>query len=1251
MRYQQYKNRMLKIRKVIDFFYRFRFVFAGVIAVIVAGSITLDVSRGSITETTHFKLSYMYGEEISCSGSAFMGKVTYEFRKKGDTEWSEEKPIYPGQYEARAKSKGSHGYKYSDESSFEIRPYETEFKVKNPQVNFGDDSPELEYTLLPGDRLDKNYIVDYADKTVNTTTASINKESIKIYNSDNVDVTPCYSVSTIDKDITFIPEQLTFTFNSPSSSFTYTGDEEHPFTADDYSLKGNLYYGAEPVITGDKRVNIGNEINHHVITIKDKEGNIYNDNYGITIKENYINVTKAPAITITSVDLEKPYDDQPFDAADFTYSVKGLLTNIHEIRDVVFDKTDVKTCSEAKNVDNTFTYKIYDKRTDEEIDPLDYYMGVNIKTGKINITPLEITINTPDKNHTFNNKEVKGYEAGVDEINYTGTLYGDDFIKVDEYPTKTVPGKYSNDYLCHVYRKMMVGSELQDVDVSSNYNIKYNKGNINITVNPIVIKFDGRDLPYNGSPQLVYKNDNQGYISSGTLPAGWTYEAKIYKDLSEFDPFTMTDVIANDGTYKGVESQVQVNIWDEYGNPMIQYYTVDRTTSHSDDANCDVTFIFEESKVTPVDLAISVTDFDPIEYNRKTLEERLDLDSRVSSVGLKGNDEVVVSFAHESQKAIKDANATAYAVGLDIKVRDSITHDLTGGNYNITYNRVEPITSSVKINRKNVTIHTPNISKIYDDSNIIKNKDIDFSGVTVYDEYGDPIDDLEVSFNTNKVYTAPNANAGVPATYDSFENTDIIISDKNTHEIVHKNGLYDNYNINLVEDGQITINKRAIEFFQVNDESKDHIFYDGEYHGVYNGSKEINYTHEDEEQEIGLLESLNHVLNIGNEKRTNIANADGDPTHYGAGEADKVAFYGITITRGGYDVTNNYDIQFPDSYININVIKKKIEIQSASSKKVFDGNVFDLYSDYAADEWVDINSMKSNQFVYQVSRYDQKTGDYVNANLDDGDILQVKKTNAAILADSKNVGNHTNEFEWRVVDKNGATKANDFYNVYVDYGTLEVKKLYIDLEIDHREKEYDSFNITYPNGSFIDSPGNSYQMTVTENSRSDGLLLRYREVKDTGSSDPNALVPFNKTAFESNFRVAAVVYRRNYAKFYLSGDYLFDIETFLYLSDFSTIYNDTSNVELSFRNATLQYRVVKPRIELRRTKVTPTLELRILVGSLRADDTLYFGEEKYTTQLGKKPRAWESEFLLSNVHIYRNDNPSDEVTDCYYIVM
>ena len=98
----------MKIRKVIDFFYRFRFVFIGAAVAIAATVTTLDVSKGSITESSDFEISYVYGQdEITYSGSAFMGTVTYEFRRVGEQEWNEEKPRLVGQYEARGKSMGN----------------------------------------------------------------------------------------------------------------------------------------------------------------------------------------------------------------------------------------------------------------------------------------------------------------------------------------------------------------------------------------------------------------------------------------------------------------------------------------------------------------------------------------------------------------------------------------------------------------------------------------------------------------------------------------------------------------------------------------------------------------------------------------------------------------------------------------------------------------------------------------------------------------------------------------------------------------------------------------------------------------------------------------------------------------------------------------------------------------------------------------------------------------------------------------
>ena len=1251
MRYQQYKNKMLRIRKVIDFFYRFRFVFAGAIAAIVATSIVLDTTRGNIIETSSFEKTYKYGEPITYSGSAFMGKVTYEFRRKGEEEWSEETPKYAGEYEARAKSQGSHGYKYSAETTFKIEPYETTFTIKNDRINFGDESPELAYTLLPGDRLEETYKVDYLDKTAETTTASINTQSLKIFNSDNVDVTDCYTITTESKDITFIPQVLTFTFTDPGA-FTYTGNVNEPFTGDEYEVSGSIFYGAHPVISGGiSTTEVINERNHHNISIIDDEGNDYTANYDFVINENWITVNKAPALSIFSPSLTQTYNGKPFSADKFTADsliVNGLLSDVHEITDVVFDNTDVKECSEAKNIDNSFTYSIRDKSTGEVINPRLYYQDVLVDFGKINIEPISITVHSPNIDHIFDYKQVFGYEEGVSEPTYDGDLIAGDMLKVVTFPTEQIPGKYANDYKCEVHREVMVDGILQEINVSNNYDIHYDLGDININVVPLVIQFDGQDLTYDGAPHKVYKNDNQGHIVSGYLQPGWTMSATVYDSLNTYDPFNMETVLGEGQSYKADETKVEIYIWDEYGNPMTDYYRIDKTTSTSNNENCDVTFIFGESHINKAVLNITVEDFDDIVYNNLTLEDNLDLSSRVHSSGLQGDDIITVDYGTSSQKNIKDASETSYSVGLNIQVVNKYSGVPTGGNYKIEYDRAEPITASVKIHRKYVKIYTPDLEMVYRDSNIIPQREIDFSGVVVYDEYGDPIDDLTVSYNKNKNYTAPDVSVGT-YTYNSFSKDDLIISYKG--DVVHQNGVLDNYDIDLIYAGTIKITQRPLDIYQTIDETKDHIFYDGENHGVFTGSAEVDYSRQQGDNDEGLIDG--HTLTFENPYYKNTANGPGEAAQYGKDVGDKVAYFGTTVSNSEGEVTPNYEIHFFDDYFNINIIKKKIDIYSGSSKKVFDGAAFDLYTEYNEDQWVDITDMKDSQFRYEVTRYDETKNDYVNANLDGKDRVQVKKTKADILSASSEVGSHTNEFEWRVVDENGVEIARDHYNVVEHYGVLEVKKLTIDLYTNNREKEYDSQNITYPDQATSIDSADALEFSITTNSFEQGVRLEYRPVYDIDGEDPTKIIPFNQTAFESRFQVRADIYKGDYPKFYLalSDPYWFNVVTNIYLKGTNTLYDNTSNVQLSFYSANLSYRVTKVRIELQQTRLTSTLELRILIGSLKADDVLYFGSEKHTAQLGRKPRQWESEFSRENVHIYRNGNFADEVTDCYYIVM
>ena len=1211
MRYQQYKNKMLKIRKVIGVFYHLRFVIAGVVTAIVAGSIALDVSKGSITETSKFEISYVYGEEIQFSGKAFMGEVTYQFRRKGagDDAWSEETPKYAGSYEARARSQGNHGYKYSDITTFEIKPYETTFAIKDEKIDFGNEMPELTYTLLPGDHLDENYHVTYDSLVEKTTNANIDIDSLKIYNKDNEDITNSYAITAEPKEITYIPKKITVTFDTPSP-YTFNGNPEG-FRYDEYSVSGDVpIYNAHVEVTGGiSKSDIGSKLNEHTVKVVDNEGNDYTANYEITVKENTITVNKAGPLVISSQTVTpKTYDNKPFDISAFgELTVEGLLTNIHEIRNVQFLNTGVVTCEEANNIDNTYTYDICDKATNEIINPLDYYESVTNNTGKINITKVPITVHAAGVSSVFTNEEVVGYHDG-DPITYDGELVGEDFLKVETYSSYTNVGSYNNNYTCKVYRKEMIDEVLTDVDVSSNYDISYVPGNITISVTPLVIAFDGKIETYNGQQQYMYENSNSGYIKEGSLRAGWSLNAVLYKNPNATSPelVTMKDVLGEGEKYKADESNVYLEIRDDKGNLVTNQYRIDKTPG-DDGGIYDVTFEFGESVVEKADLDITVTDFDPITFNNKTLSQNVDLSSRVSSTGLMTGDTLKVSYKDDTQKNIKDASDTPYNIGLNIEVINSSTQQSVAHNYKIDYNR-EPQYSEIAIGKKAITIQTPNVEKYYDGTNALPLSTLNFA---------DGPNGEKITY-TNKEYAAPSAEAGL-YTYTSFDVSDIKIS-------LNGQDVTSNYDITFLEIGEINIKKRPLEIAQVTN-TKDYIFYDKQNHGVFDGSNEITYTQEQKDK--GLLTSLGHTLSFTVPQYRFTPGSD----LFGNGltNNEKIDYYGVSILDSEMNsVKDNYDITFKDDYVKINIIKKCIEIISGSNQKVFDGNKMDLYPNCNDGVYYDITNFNTSQFQYSVSRYDESKGENVSTTLNSGHRIQVTKTLSSELDNSMNVGPHSNLFLCRVMDENN-NDVSDYYDIFTTPGELRVYKLNINVYCDNRYGEYTGDNITYPTGD----------LNVTEGTRNSGAYLVFSYAYG---------VAFDKTAFYQNYSIKASFANPGYPDYYFARLYTFTVDFDIYTTGASpVVYDNTSNVSLNTHHTTYTYNVAPIALTIKQiSQGTQAIRL-ISSGALAQGDVLYFGSDEYVASSARRPRVWTSEFTEENVHIYRGGLGGTEVTGCYDI--
>ena len=976
MRYQEYKQKMMKIRRVLDFFHRFRFVFLGIIVVIVATSITLDVTKGSITSSSDFELSYRYGEKFSYSGDAFMGDVSFEFREvKGNerSEWSPEEPFYAGTYEARAKSKGNHGYKYSAVKKFEILPYETKVSIKEDIMEFGDEKPTLVCSLLNGDRLLDDYQVSFFDLTKNTTKASINKDSLRVLSKDNIDVTACYSFVTEDKDITFNKKKINITFED--ASYEYNGDA---YSCDNFTYTGELLYGAQIVFDpSEKYSEVGVHKNTHGIRIKTEDGKDYTENYDITVNENSIEITKAPGISIESNSLSKVYDGKKFSPDEFTYEVSGgLLSNIHEVV-VTFTNTDSIDALKADNLRNTFTYQILDKKTHEDVS--DCYQSVSVSYGTINIYKRNITVQSKNLvNVPFDN--TAKYNTDFEII--SGELVpGHELVRKGSFTRVTDPGTYENEH-----EKYVIYDTKTRANVSDNYSINKINGTIQInTLDQLRFIFQKQTFDYDGQSHSVYKN-NTAILDPDfekNLPQGWTAEATVRSSL------TMT--YYQESGYHASESDVTLVIKNENDE--------DLTSTYKD--NNLISYEFQTSMINKINLDITVSDYEKT-YDNKSLGDEgttsttfVDKHHLVTSSGLLEGDELKVDYKTSSDKNTKDPGD--YSVKLTFSVVKKGTTNSVAQNYNINF--VNEVSSdskdyvNVKINKKQLNVKLKDVSKIYDDNNKIE-PEIEILDGNIGDE--------EISL-VNKTYTVAskecNDDPYNPYPYN-ISAEDIIVKMNNTT-------VTDKYDINVINTGYAVIKKRDVYVSQT-DSSRNFIIFDNKEHGVAGSITNTNSATSATNSHYyskGDGVTATKEVQVSSQYVTSVANnnpvlsTDGliinhtisflDPvttSSIAVDDGDKYLSdihnnrYGAIITdSNGVDVTDNYHIEGTgiayNGYFYINISKNTVTIYTNRFERYFDGEVFKPFENKT---FVDNDGYPD---YYPIDNYTIK-GSEINSNID-----------------------------------------------------------------------------------------------------------------------------------------------------------------------------------------------------------------------------------------------------------------------------
>lgn len=417
---------------------------------------------------------------------------------------------------------------------------------------------EDDFDITNGSLVNNDYIV--ANKITDYINAGTYKPefTLSFNNSISGDVSKLYNYSFTNDSVCEI-EKRPLTISTESLTKTYDGIATN---LNNYTITdGSLVAGDTLDIIFNQYVDVGEYQNEpYYYKIYDSEGNDTTNNYDISF--NYGNVVIEPQeIEITTSNAEFTYNGN--NQATYDYEItKGKLVNGDQIM--------VKTISSLEMVNkgeyqNELDFDIINANLQSNIKNYD----VTIKYGTIKINPINLTIDTPNIDVTY------GESLNLDNYSYsisTGELAAGDLLSVTKVniPEKAGAGNsYSNEIEVKVYHN----GNLED-DRTSNYNISYNYGKINILKRPLELVTLGSDFFYQEGCEFSF---NKFDIVSGSLAFNDILKGIDYTTISEI------------GTVPNVITPL---ILDEYGDDVTSNYDINIS-------NYENLTVKEDTNITP----------------------------------------------------------------------------------------------------------------------------------------------------------------------------------------------------------------------------------------------------------------------------------------------------------------------------------------------------------------------------------------------------------------------------------------------------------------------------------------------------------------------------------------------------------------------------------------------------------------------------------------------------------------------------
>ena len=923
MLYQEYKNKMQKLVRILEVIRRFRVL---IIFVVLSATLLLLgflITKGMVFDTDLGEESFTYGEEIDFSAKSLFSRVGYEYKYE-DSDWTTQPPRNVGEFKVRAYGKNIFGkQRYGKEFSFTVTKKVVELEIKEEAIGYGETpTPKIDGLEFGDAVFCTEYI--YGDRTQAATVVTPVLSSVKITNTDGNDVTGAYDIKIKENDaIAFVKRPVTITIDSEST--VYDGEalkaESFKITENTLAFDDQLIASEYPSISSVGEI-INNPSSVFVITTPD--GLDVTSNYDITVVEGVLSVTPRPIIIHTG-SQSFVYDDTEKSFASFTVDESTPLIEGHTVS--VDFAPEIRYVSA---VNNELAVKIYDENGNDVTSnyELEYVYGV------IEVTKRDITINTLSKDWTYDGRAHSMTSYTLSEI--TDLISGHTLEAQEMTTVLDVTDEAVENVVTYVIKH-------GENDVSENYNIKYSYGSLNVY-----------------KRLLEIKSNDETHIYDDTVFTGSGY--------------TITDGSLAEGQIINIEYTAQIT-------------DVGTTTSTFNaiitDGEKDVTYNYDlklaSGTLTVVERPILIS------ANSKSwvydgMAHKNEEYTLLSELGVVEGHTVVYI------KSGTITNVSESPVKNEIEIEIYKGEENKTSNYDISYGEA----GYLNIEKRAITVTADSIKEIYN------GKDISISTYTVSAPGVAPNQKEEVVIS------------GVRRSWGETEN----VIDSVVIRTLSGDDVTENYEITYVN-GLIKIEKRPIIFASSSWED----FYDGLSHVCH----EVNVVIEDgtygiadgEKAEFYFENSITDYLDGG------IANP------FSAEISDSI----------GVPTTDNYDIEYRFGVLNIK--KRPISLLSGSSEEFYNGYELTNHSPLQIGGM----GLAANEEIEVL--FDGTITDYIEGGVDNTYTAKI----------------------W-----NGSKEATANYEVTYEYGKLVIKKRPIVVTTQDATKVYDATELYEPTPS-ISSEG------------------------------------------------------------------------------------------------------------------------------------------------------------------------------------